>query len=104
LLAGEGQRVKAMLNGVTTAYLGNYYEWSNSTYKKYYYAGAQRLAVNDNGTLYWLLGDRLGSTSIVANGMTGAWSAEQRYKPWGEQRYKPYWISTFSSVVLSTRW
>jgi RHS repeat-associated protein len=29
----------------------------------------------------------LGSTSIAANGTTGAWYAEQRYKPWGEQRY-----------------
>jgi RHS repeat-associated protein len=59
----------------------------NSTYKKYYYAGAQRLAVNDNGTLYWLLGDHLGSTALAANGATGALISEQRYKPWGEQRY-----------------
>jgi hypothetical protein len=34
-----GQRVKATLNGVTTAYLGNYYEQSGSAIKKYYYAG-----------------------------------------------------------------
>jgi RHS repeat-associated protein len=86
LLAGEGKRVKATLSGVTTAYLGNYYEWSNSTYKEYYYAGAQRLAVNDNGTLYWLLGDHLGSTSITANSGGGLY-AELRYKPWGEERY-----------------
>ena len=83
---GDGQRIKATLSGVTTAYLGNYYEWSNSAYKKYYYAGTQRIAVNDNGTLYWLLGDHLGSTSITANS-GGGWYAEQRYKPWGEKRY-----------------
>jgi RHS repeat-associated protein len=86
-MTAGGNRVKATLNGVTTAYLGNYYEWSNSAYKKYYYAGAQRIALNDNGTLYWLLGDHLGSTSIAANGTTGALVSEQRYKPWGEQRY-----------------
>jgi RHS repeat-associated protein len=83
----DGNRVKATLNGVTTAYIGNYYEQTGSAIKKYYYAGGTRIAVNDNGTLYWLLGDHLGSTSIAANGTTGAWYAEQRYKPWGEQRY-----------------
>jgi RHS repeat-associated protein len=84
---GDGNRIKATLNGVTTAYLGNYYEWSNSAHKKYYYAGTQRIAVNDNGTLYWLLGDHLGSTSLAANGTTGTLTSEQRYKPWGEKRY-----------------
>jgi RHS repeat-associated protein len=83
---GDGHRVKVTLNGVTTAYIGNYYEQTGSTIKKYYYAGAQRLAVNDNGTLYWLLGDHLGSTSITANSSGGLY-AELRYKPWGESRY-----------------
>jgi RHS repeat-associated protein len=42
--------------------------------------------MNDNGTLSYLLGDHLGSTSITANS-SGGLSAEQRYKPWGENRY-----------------
>jgi RHS repeat-associated protein len=84
---GDGNRVKATLNGATTAYVGNYYEQTGSAIKKYYYAGGTRIALNDNSTLYWLLGDHLGSTAIAANGTTGAWYAEQRYKPWGEQRY-----------------
>ncbi|MEP7137928.1 MAG: hypothetical protein ABI904_23620 [Chloroflexota bacterium] len=62
---------------------------------KYYYAGSQRIAtlapgasagVRTGGTLYFILGDHLGSTSLItfANG-NGA--AETRYKAWGEVRY-----------------
>ena len=28
---GDGKRVKAVLGGVTTTYIGNYYEWTGST-------------------------------------------------------------------------
>jgi RHS repeat-associated protein len=83
---GDGNRVKATLNGVTTAYVGNYYEQTGVAIKKYYYAGGTRVALNDNGTLYWLLGDHLGSTSITANSSGGLF-AELRYKPWGEERH-----------------
>jgi RHS repeat-associated protein len=37
--------------------------------------------------LKWLLTDHLGSTSITADGATGAKLSELRYKPWGELRY-----------------
>jgi len=84
---GDGQRVKSTVAGVTTVYIGNYYEWTSTTSRKYYYAGAQRLAVRAGaGTLSFLLGDHLGSTSITANS-TGGFVAEVRYKPWGETRY-----------------
>ncbi|MCC6187905.1 MAG: hypothetical protein IT318_02640, partial [Anaerolineales bacterium] len=48
-----------------------------------YYAGGQRIAerVGDS-TLYFLLDDHLGSTSITANSR-GALVAEVRYLPWG---------------------
>jgi len=54
--------------------------------RKYYYAGAQRIAMRENGTLSYLLADHLGSTSITANS-SGAKVAELRYKAWGETRY-----------------
>ena len=38
-----------------------------------------------NGTLTYLLGDHLGSTSIVTS-ESGAKISEQKYKPWGETR------------------
>jgi RHS repeat-associated protein len=57
--------------------------------KKYYYAGATRIAMREGSNApLWLLGDHLGSTSRVANydgsAYTNGW---QLYKPWGEKRY-----------------
>jgi RHS repeat-associated protein len=88
---GDGARVKGTAGGATTAYVGNYFEWtgSTSTMKKYYYAGSTRIAVR-TGTAdpLWLLGDHLGSTSQTAyydgTAYTNGW---QLYKPWGEKRY-----------------
>jgi RHS repeat-associated protein len=92
----RGNRVKGVVGGVTTTYIGNYFEplqgrWtgSTSTMKKYYYAGGTRVAERV-GTLstsyYFLLTDHLGSTSITAT-RTGGFSSELRYKAWGETRY-----------------
>ena len=54
---------------------------------KYYYAGGQRVAMRKgSSTLYFLLGDHLGSTSITANS-SGSKVAELRYHPWGGTRY-----------------
>jgi len=85
---GDGNRVKGVVGGVTTTYIGNYFEWSGSTstMKKYYYAGGTRLAERKGTTLYWLLSDHLGSTSITATS-SGSKTAEVRYKAWGETRY-----------------
>jgi RHS repeat-associated protein len=83
---GDGNRVKATVAGVTTVYVGAYYELSGSTTKKYYSAGGQRVAMQENSTVYFLLGDHLGSTSITASS-SGGLSAELRYKAWGESRY-----------------
>ena len=63
---------------------------TGQTWKSYYYAGsqliAQRVSTASSDTLYYLLGDHLGSTAITANS-GGGFSAELRYKPWGETRY-----------------
>jgi RHS repeat-associated protein len=90
---GDGNRVKGVVGGVTTTYIGNYFEplqgrWtgSTSTMKKYYYAGGSRVAERKGTTLYWLLSDHLGSTSITATS-SGSKTAELRYKAWGETRY-----------------
>ena len=78
---GDGNRVKSVMGGVTTYYVGNYFEWtgSTSTMIKYYYAGSQRVAMRrgNPGTLSFLLGDHLGSTSLTASG-TGSKVAELR--------------------------
>jgi len=85
---GDGNRVKSVLNGVTTYYVGNYFEWRSTTSNmtRYYYAGGQRVALRNGTILRFLLGDHLGSTAVTATS-TGAKYAEQRYTPWGGKRY-----------------
>jgi hypothetical protein len=55
---GDGNRVKGTVGGVTTYYIGNYYEWtgSTSTARKYYYAGALRVAMRTGTSSpnFWL--------------------------------------------------
>ncbi|MEZ4864100.1 MAG: RHS repeat-associated core domain-containing protein [Caldilineaceae bacterium] len=82
---GDNQRVKGTAGGVTTVYVGNYYEVAGSTVKKYYYAGNQRVAMKSGTTVNWLLGDHLGSTAYTINGTTE--TGEVRYYAWGKDRY-----------------
>jgi RHS repeat-associated protein len=74
---------------MTTAYVGNHFEWtgSTSTMKKYYYAGGQRVAMRTGTTmLNYLLSDHLGSTNVTATS-SGGWQGDLLYKPWGETRF-----------------
>jgi len=85
---GDGKRVLATQGVTTTVYVGNYYEMAVSeeisSTVTYYYAGAVRLAMRENeGDVQWLLGDHLGSTSIVYDGTIKG----QGYKAWGERRF-----------------
>lgn len=66
--------------------MDDYYEKAGAAIKKYYSIGGQRVAMDDNGTVRYILGDHLGSTAITADN-TGAKVAELRYKAWGETRY-----------------
>jgi RHS repeat-associated protein len=89
---GDGKRVKAVENGVTTLFIGNHYEVNQTTGQvtKYYFAGATRVAIGKYSIpqrmkVEYVLGDHLGSTSITTN-MDGVKISEMRYKPWGEVR------------------
>jgi len=80
---------------------GAHYEVKGSEITKYYFAGAERIAVRkyvvpQTTTLTYLLGDHLGSTSLAVDASTGA-VTETRYKAWGEVRY------TTPSKTLPTR-
>jgi len=63
---------------------------AGQVWRFYYYAGgtrvAEREATSGGETLYYLLGDHLGSTAITADS-SGNKVAELRYKAWGETRY-----------------
>jgi RHS repeat-associated protein len=60
---------------------------TGATVTKYYSTGSQRIAMRKNGTLYYLLGDHLGSTSIVTDA-SGTVISQTRYKAWGEVRHQ----------------
>ncbi len=85
---GDGNRVKAVVNGTTSIYVGNYYEVTGGTVKKYYYAGNVRVAENNGGTQHFLLSDHLGSTAITTDA-SGNRVTELRYYPYGDSRYNP---------------
>ena len=99
LYDGDGRRVAQTLNGVTTYFVGSYYEEIGSVgtqqhiVTKYYYAGSTRVAMRTDDdatpgtTLNFLLSDHLGSTSLTLNA-NGNVISELRYKPWGEVRYQ----------------
>ncbi len=76
-----------MLNGAETTYfVGAHYEVTDGVVTKYYYAGAQRIAMRKDGTLNYLLGDHLGSTSLSTDA-AGNVVSEMKYKAWGEVRH-----------------
>ena len=100
---GDSQRVKGVEGGTTTVYIGNYFEWkgSTSTMVKYYYAGAERVAMRTGeANPLWLMGDHLGSTSVAAN-YDGTLYTRQGYKAWGEKRF-PAGISPLPTTFRYT--
>src|SRR5690349_8860466 len=84
---GDGARVKSVVQtnyGTTTTYfVGNYYEVTGTSITKYYYAGSQRIAMNKDGTLSFILSDHLGSTTLITDS-AGNMISETKYKAWGE--------------------
>jgi RHS repeat-associated protein len=88
---GDGKRVKSVMTtnvgSTTTFFIGVHYEVTGTSITKYYFAGSQRIAMRKNGALYYLLGDHLGSTSIVTDA-NGVVVSETKYKAWGEVRHQ----------------
>ncbi len=91
---GDGVRVKGTVNGTTTIYIGELYEASGTTVKKYYYSDGARVAERVEGSpiptengLFLLLTDHLlpslrcgsatrGSTTRVLKSGLGSLYAE----------------------------
>jgi len=86
LYDGDGQRVRKVGGGVTTAYVNLFYELSGTTVTKYYYFNGQRVAVRQgNNPLYYLYSDHLGSTGFVTHD-GGTPLTNQRYYAFGKVR------------------
>lgn len=77
--------MKSVLAGTTTIHVGDHYEVVGGTARKYYFCNGKRIAMRDNGTLHWLLGDQLGSTSMTLSASGGILS-QQRYMAYGVAR------------------
>ena len=88
LYDGDGNRVRATVDAVTTVYIGNYYEQSGSAIRTYYYHAGQRVAMREGGVTTWLFGDHLGSTSVAYRGSDGQ-TTRQLYYAWGTIRPGP---------------
>jgi RHS repeat-associated protein len=90
LQKADGKRVKSVMQtnveAVTTYFVGNHYEVTGTQVNKYYYAGAQRIALRKNDVLNFIMGDHLGSTSLVTDA-SGNVVNQTLYKAWGEERY-----------------
>lgn len=82
---GDGARVKKTVSGTATYYVGNWYEVTNGVVTKYYYFGAQRVAMKQGSTLTYLHGDHLGSTSVASTD-TGGFHSRQTYYAFGVPR------------------
>ncbi len=65
---GDGNRVQSTIGSTTTTFVGNYYETDGTAATQYYYGGSQRIAMRTGDSVYYLLSDQLGSTSITADG------------------------------------
>jgi RHS repeat-associated protein len=91
---------KSPLDGNRTIYIGGGYEVSKdaddnviSTISYYPAAGAMRIQVGWINQVYYILGDQLGSTSVVVDA-NGAVVSTQGYYPYGETRYSTNTIIT----------
>jgi len=54
---------------------------------KYYFAGGKRVAMDREGVVQWLVGDHLGTTSLMLNA-NGTVHSEARHYPYGEERWR----------------
>ncbi|GAP06339.1 protein containing RHS repeat-associated core domain [Anaerolinea thermolimosa] len=64
---------------------------AGQVWKNYILVGGQRVAVREytstSSTVYFLLGDHLGSVSVVTDAATGVVVGQIRYSAYGEERY-----------------
>ena len=78
--------MKGTISGTTTVYIAGLYEWQNGATTKYYDGGAMRRTGYASGNgLNYILGDQLGSSSVIV-GQNGVAQATNYYFPYGGNR------------------
>jgi RHS repeat-associated protein len=81
-----GIRVKKVSGGATTYYPFPHYEVSNGVVTKYYFFNGQRVAMRQNGVLFYLHPEHLGG-NLFATDTSGAKSSWQGYYAYGKTRW-----------------
>ena len=82
----DGSRIKKVSGGVNTTYTWfPFYEQEGGTVVKHYSFAGQRVAVKRGGTLSYIHGDHLGSSSIETDG-SGNQTASRSYYAYGSTR------------------
>ncbi|MCL7452693.1 MAG: Ig-like domain-containing protein, partial [Anaerolineae bacterium] len=79
----------------------------SKTARRYYYFGGQRIAMNEvdpdgSSVLYYLVGDHLGTTSVVLCGQQGGCNGVPLGGKVAESRHYPYGAERWSSGTLPT--
>jgi RHS repeat-associated protein len=76
--------VQSTINGVTTTFIGSYYEKTGNTETRYYFFNGARIAMRNTGDAAptYIHGDQLGS----ATNTTGQSVSSERYLPYGAIR------------------
>lgn len=108
---GDGVRVKGVVSGTTTYYVGNHWEVGPTAWAKYYYFAGMRIAVRDGSGVTYIHSDQLGS----ATNTTGQNVSGEMYYPYGGKRstnpaYTPYRFtgqreeSTIGLYFYQARW
>ena len=83
----QGQRVKKIdANGSTTTYIGKYYECTDGTCRKHYFAGDKRYASHTPGASYYSHTDHLGSLNALTRRSGGTKVESMNYYPFGGTR------------------
>ena len=89
---GDGQRIKKLVNGITTTYVNELYECEGSVCVKYLFANGRRIAMQQvsTGPVSYVHADHLGSTSVVTAGSGSPAPGNQEealtYYPYGAAR------------------
>ena len=90
LYDGDGNRVKATVNGTVTVYQGNYYEATLSAPNiigstvKYYFANGQMVAERANaGPVQYMITNTVGSVELITDSNFNV-TTTLRYDAWGK--------------------
>jgi len=103
---GDGERLLKTEDGVTTVYLGNYYEKTGSAVTKYCLFGDERacpecnrrVAMRDSSGVKYFHSDQLGSANVTTDSNGAVYQI--RHHPYGSERWSSGLDATDYDFIL----